>query len=361
MRVQSWKRSIGWRLGLLVGLVVALLGCAKPRIAYQAATPPACQKPAQAVVYQDFPLDDFLPLPLVEIENKFLQEPFDILEAKATAGGSTSAVRFNIQFRDCTVVTIKWRASPRDARRYNNDPRREIASYRFQKLFLEPQEYVVPVTDSICIPAEDLTYIGLTLTPQLPEINCVFGLAAIWLQNVKVVGNFLDRERFERSATGQEDEGYARAFANLNIFTYLISHRDGRKGNFLVSTVAQQPHIFSIDNSLAYAGMGNPRPFIPHWSRLKVDKLPRETVERLRAISSDALYRELGVVAEAHIMEDGTVRRPASFSANLDPQEGYRQKDHVVQIGLTNREISKIVTRLLKLLERVDSGEIQLF
>ncbi|MCZ6875156.1 MAG: hypothetical protein O7G88_16805 [bacterium] len=361
MRCQAWNKSIGCRLGVLVGLVAVFLGCAKPHIAYQAPTPPACQKPEQAVVYKEFPLHHFLPLPLGEIEEKFLLQPFDILAAKATSGGSTSAVQLKIQYRDCTVVKIKWRASPRDARRYNNDPRREIASYRFQKLFLEPDDYVVPVTESICIPSVDLMHIGLNLTPQLPEIKCVFGPAAIWLRNVEVVGNFLDRERFERSATGQEERGYARAFANLNIFTYLISHRDGRKGNFLVSRVARTPHIFSIDNSLAYAGIGNPRPFIPHWSRLKVDKLPRETVARLRAISSNALYRQLGVVAEAHVTADGEVKRAASFSPNLNPHKGYRRQDHVRQIGLTNREISKIENRLLKLLQRVDSGEIQLF
>ena len=126
MRCQAWNKSIGCRLGVLVGFVAVFLGCAKPQIAYQAPTPPACQKPEQAVVYKEFPLHHFLPLPLGEIEEKFLLQPFDILVAKATSGGSTSAVQLKIQYRDCTVVKIKWRASPRDARRYNNDPRREI-------------------------------------------------------------------------------------------------------------------------------------------------------------------------------------------------------------------------------------------
>jgi hypothetical protein len=175
------------------------------------------------------------------------------------------------------------------------------------------------------------------------------------------VANFLDRERFERSATGQEDPGYARAYAHLNIFTYLIRHSDGRKGNFLVSTVPDQPHIFSIDNSLAYEGLGNPRPLIPHWSKLKVDKLPRDTIERLRGITQDQLFRQLGVVDEVSWTEDGRVIRTAPFSANFNPQEGFRRQDNRVQIGLTHREIAKTADRLHNLLKRVDSGEIQLF
>lgn len=239
--------------------------------------------------------------------------------------------------------------------------RREIASYRLQKLFLEPKDYVVPVTVAVCIPAADLARIGLNLEPQEAKLNCVFGSMAVWLKNVEIVANFLDRERFERSATGQEDRGYARAYANLNIFTYLIRHSDGRKGNFLVSTVPDKPHIFSIDNSLAYEGLGNPRPFIPHWSKLKVDKLPRDTVERLRGITQDQLFRELGVVYEFSFNEDGRIVHTIPFSANLNPQAGLRRQGHTRQIGLSNREISKIAERLRKLLERVERGDIQRF
>ncbi|MDH3604695.1 MAG: hypothetical protein OEU26_34250 [Candidatus Tectomicrobia bacterium] len=350
-----------WPMLLSLGIALGLMGCVKPPIDYRAASPPACRKPAHAATYGDFPLHHFLPLPMSVLEDKFRREPFNILEAKATAQGSTSAVRFRIQFRDCTVLEVKWRASPPGARRYNNDPRREIAAYVFQKLFLEPEDYVVPVTVPVCIPAADMARIGLRAEPQIAGSDCVFGPMAIWLQNVQSVGNFLDRDRFEQSVTGQEASDYARQFANLNIFTYLISHRDGRKGNFLVSTVPEQPHIFSIDNSLAYEGMGNPRPFIPRWARLKVDKLPRATIERLRRITTEQLSRQLGVVSEGRLTEDGHLKRPLTFSPNINPQQGYRQHGDIVQLGLSNSEISKIAARLRKLLERVDSGNIQLF
>ena len=94
----GWPKG-GCPLLLLLGIGLALVGCAKPQIAYQVDSPPACQKPAKAVMYGDFPLHQFLPLPIHVLEDKFQHEPFDILEAKATAHGSTSAVQFNIPAR----------------------------------------------------------------------------------------------------------------------------------------------------------------------------------------------------------------------------------------------------------------------
>ena len=349
-------------IGLLV-LVVGLAGCAKPSITYKAATPPACQKPAQTVAYGEYPLSDYLPLPMQVLEDKFLQEPFDILEAKATAHGSSSAMVMTVQFRDCTTVKVKWKQSPPQARRYNNDPRRELASYAIQKLFLAPQDYVVPVTVMTCIPEEEIAQTGLNAKPQQPGSRCLFGPVAVWLRkgSTKIVRNFLDRKRFARSASGQEARDYARDFANLNIFTYLISHRDGRKGNFLVSTLPNSSHIFSIDNGLAYGGIGNPRPGVIHWGRLKVKKLPRETVAQLRTITPEQLQRVLGTVAESSIATDGSQRAHSTFSKNLDPDVGFRRQGNLVQIGLTAREIDGIARRLRTLLERIDRKEITLF
>ena len=214
-----------------------------------------------------------------------------------------------------------------------------------------------------CLPQADIAQTGLKATPQLPGSRCVFGAVAVWLRkgSTKIVRNFLDRERFARSASGQEARDYARDFANLNIFTYLISHRDGRKGNFLVSTLPNSSHIFSIDNGLAYGGIGNPRPGVIHWGRLKVTTLPRETVARLRSITPEQLQRVLGTVAESSIAADGSRSAHRTFSKNLDPDVGFRRQGNLVQIGLTAREIDGIARRLRTLLERIDRKEITLF
>ncbi len=355
-----WRSGKSLHFLILLGMGLAFIGCAKQPISYRAATPPRCEKPAQMVAHGDFPLSDYLPLPIEVLEDKFRHDPFDILEAKATAHGSSGAMRFKVQFRDCTAVTVKWHVSPPDARAYNNDPRRELAAYAIQKLFLEQKDYVVPVTVPVCMPVKDLGKTGLQATPQIEGMTCVAGPASVWLKNVNAVRNFLDRERFERSVSGQEKSDYARDFANLNIFTYLISHRDGRKGNFLVSTLPKQSRIFSIDNGLAFGGIGNPRPGVIHWGHLKVKQLPRSTVARLRTIRPEQLRQILGTLAEHRIALDGSVRLVAA-SENLNPEVGFRRQANRVQIGLTAREIAGIERRLRKLLERVDSGDIQLF
>ncbi|MCZ6875833.1 MAG: hypothetical protein O7G88_20265 [bacterium] len=355
-----WQSGKSRYFLILLGMGLAFIGCAKQPISYQVATPPPCEKPAQMAAYGDFPLSDYLPLPIEVLEDKFRHDPFDILEAHATAHGSSGAMRFKVQFRDCTAVTVKWHVSPPEARAYNNDPRRELAAYAIQKLFLDPKDYVVPVTVPVCVPVKDLSETGLQATPQVEGMSCVAGPASVWLKNVNAVRNFLDRERFERSVLGQEKSDYAWDFANLNIFTYLISHRDGRKGNFLVSTLPNQSRIFSIDNGLAFGGIGNPRPDIIRWGHLKVEQLPRVTVARLRAIRAEQLQQILGTVAEYRIAPDGRLRLVAA-SENLNPEVGFRRQGNIVQIGLTAKEIAGIERRLRKLIERVDSGDIQLF
>ena len=100
------------RLVLLLGLVLSLLSCAKIMrpISYQAAST-ECQKPAQTI-QKDFPLSAHLPMPIDVLAKKLRYEPFSIITAKFTKGGSTSAMRLKVQFRDCSVVQVKWRAAP---------------------------------------------------------------------------------------------------------------------------------------------------------------------------------------------------------------------------------------------------------
>ncbi len=349
------------RLVLLLGLVLSLLSCAKIMrpISYQAAST-ECQKPAQTI-QKDFPLSAHLPMPIDVLAKKLRYEPFSIITAKFTKGGSTSAMRLKVQFRDCSVVQVKWRAAPKSLEAYNNSPRKELAAYAIQALFLEPKDYVVPVTVAACIPVEELAKTGAKATPQIAGTHCVLGTLAVWLTNVKVVDRMLDRQRFEQSVKQGELDGYARHFANVNLFAYLISHRDGRRGNFLISNQPQSSRVFAIDNGLAFSGLGNPRPFIPIWRRLKVDKFPRATIARLQKLTTEQLYRQLETVLEFALERDGRVRPATHFSANLNPHQGVRINAQMAQAGLTHKEIAKIEHRLRKFLQRLDRQEIQLF
>ncbi len=81
---------------------------------------------------------------------------------------------------------------------------------------------------------------------------------------------------------------------------------------------------------------------------------------RAKTPKPEHLRQILGTVAERTIAPDGSVRLVAA-SENLNPEVGFRRQGNRVQIGLTAKEIAGIERRLRKLLERVDSGDIQLF
>lgn len=86
-----------------------------------------------------------------------------------------------------------------------------------------------------CISSAELAKIGSPGKPQRKGLPCVLGTLSIWLQHAQSLVTPLERECFELSAARGEKGGYAWRFANLNLFTYLIRHRDGRKSNFLSS------------------------------------------------------------------------------------------------------------------------------
>ena len=311
-------------------------------IAYERAPQAACDSSPQHVGFGSFPFSEHLPLPIDALEHKLTHEPFTILAAKSTSGGSTSAMRLTLQFQDCSVVRVKWRAATASGQAYNNNPRKELVAYAIQKLFLDPKDYVVPVTTAACISKDVLKQIGAPFQAQREGIDCVFGTLAVWLKQVTVLEKHPDQTRFEQSLAQGEKNGYAWHYANMNIFTYLISHRDGRKGNFVMSDHPQSARVFSIDNGLAFSGLGNPRPFIPRLSRLKVDRLPRATIERLRQLTPEQLFRHLETVWEFHISSDGQVHSVTNFSANVASDKGVRETPTMAQIGLTRKEITSI-------------------
>ncbi len=91
-----------------------------------------------------------------------------------------------------------------------------------------------------------------------------------------------------------------------------------------------------------------------------MDRLPAETVARLRELSREDLVAQLATLAQFRVAEDGTLERvPAGPSIN--PGLGVRKEGGVVQLGLTRREIESVWDRIEDLLEDVDDGEFQLF
>ena len=175
---RCWQFNKGGRRpfgcpGLLLVFIVTLIilsGCAAMHpIAYQGAPQAGCDSAPQPVASGSFPLSEHLPLPIDALEHKLTHEPFTILAAKSTSGGSTSAMRLTLQFQDCSVVHVKWRAATASGQAYNNNPRKELVAYAIQKLFLDPQDYVVPVTTAACISKDVLRKIGAPFQVQRRE------------------------------------------------------------------------------------------------------------------------------------------------------------------------------------------------
>jgi hypothetical protein len=239
----------------------------------------------------------------------------------------------------------KWKASKPDGEGFNNSPRKEISAYRFQKLFLDPDEYVVPPTTLRCFSSGE---------PTFPGTRCTLGVLTYWLENVTDKRVFHEY-RFERNAY------YRKSIANLNLFTYLINHRDVHEGNFLISQDLARPRAFSIDNGIAFSGLFNPKPFIedvPVWSRIIVPSLPREKIEVLRRITR-AQLDALGTAIQFEVR--GGMLVEVKPEAPFDPERGVRVRGGTIQLGLTRSEIDDVAKRIEKLVERVDEREIALF
>ena len=272
----------------------------------------------------------------------------------AGAGSSTAgALTMWLEFPSAGLtLKAKWKESAHGGSALNNEPRKELAAYALQKLFLEPEEYVVPPTQARCIP---LDYYQVQVRPARPTFSntgCVLGVLAYWIDGLRELHGF-DAARFA------DDVKYREAIANLNLLTYLLDHRDTRAANFLISKDKDEPRVFSIDNGLALSGLYNPRAaFMHEWEHIIVPKVPHAKIERLRRLTRADLDR-LGTVAEFAV--HGGQLDAIATTAAFDGDHGVREKDGVIQLGLTRAEIDGIASRLKALIERVDAGKLEAY
>jgi hypothetical protein len=254
------------------------------------------------------------------------------------------------------TVNFKWKEVPSRLDHFNTSPRREVAAYQIQQLFLEPEDFVVPTSLILCLPLDRYIQRIPDATPTISGTHCVLGNASIWLTDVTVPEKLYNEARFLTDAT------YAYYVANLNLLTYLIDHRDGRAGNFMVSQNNARRQAYSIDNGMSFGSLPY-NPFISHWNVIRVPAVPQNAIERLRRIQRDDLAF-LGVVTQLQ-ENDKRVLVPVPAGGNLDPERGVRVKvtaaGLVVQFGLTASEIDAIWKRIQQLIEDVDQGRLQVF
>jgi hypothetical protein len=275
-------------------------------------------------------------------------------DIERTARGTTGALVL-VNYDSVRGKDIKWKFKknvPGWVDSFNTSPRKELAAYNVQKLFLDPEDYVVPTCLPFCIPRDRYEKRGGYAAATLEGTDCVLGLASIWMKDVTIPDKLYDESRFLKDPT------YAYFMSNFNLLTYLIQHRDARLGQFLVSKDDKRRHVFSIDNGISF-GFWPYNFFIEQWQDIHVPALRKDSIERLRTIQRQDLDF-LGVIAQLEL-DENQVLRPKPAGQNLDPKKGAKYKDGTVQYGLSKSEIDDVWDRIQNVIAEVDAGNIQVF
>jgi hypothetical protein len=338
---------------VLICLISTLLACSsRARIEYRPVQFSTAPSPHGEELFPNWPVSP------EEVEGELhkleLARQLEIREIKGTATGTSGAFEERIYFPTLQKeVKFKFKkAIPGDLDSFNNSPRRELAAYEVQKLFLEPEDYVVPTSVLVCVPREAYEKNHGYTAASVEGTNCVLGLASVWLKDVTVTDQLYEESRF------LQEPNYAYFLSNLNILTYLIAHRDAKQGNFLVSKDDQRRQVFSIDNGESFGSFPY-NFFAQNWDVIIVPALRRDSIDRLRQLQRQDLDF-LGVVVQMEKDENG-ILMPVPAGENLDPKRSVRIHGGTVQLGLTRTEIGKLWQRIEALITDVDSGKIPVF
>ena len=297
--------------------------------------------------------DANITLPVPEIERMMAAPELTIVSAEISRPKAKGDItlKADVSFEGQPPVRFKLRKAEPGADTFNNVPRYDMAAYELQKLFLDPNEYVVPPTALRFVSLAEFSKYSPGVVRTFPGAEQVLAVVQYWLQEVKVIADVYNAETF---AT---DPVYARHIGQLNIFTDLIDHSDSNAGNFLISRTTPGARVFSIDNGVAFASEESDRGKL--WKDLRVDRLPADTVERLRKITPEVLQQALGVVGQWQLQDGKYV--PVPKGENLSPNTGVRREGDVLQMGLKKSEVSRIARALKNLLEKIDDGDVKTF
>ena len=288
--------------------------------------------------------------PVADLEQLLAAEPLVIAQAEISRPKAKGDItlRAIVSFGEAAPLLVKLRKAEPGADTFNNVPRYDLAAYALQKLFLDPAEYVVPPTTLRMVPLADFAKYSPGVARTFSAADQVLAVVQYWLNDIKVVTDVYNPERFAA------DPVYARHIGQLNVLTYLIRHRDSNLGNFLLGNAEAGARVFSIDHGVAFASDDSDRGEV--WKDMRVNRLPADTVERLRLVTPQLLAERLGVLAQWQL--DGRSYVPVASGKNLSEHRGVRRTGNDLQMGLTKSEIRDVHRLLTRLLERVDRGEI---
>jgi hypothetical protein len=297
--------------------------------------------------------DANITLPVPELEGMLANDPFTIVSAEISRPKARGDItlKAEVSFGGRPPVRVKLRKAEPGADTFNNEPRYDLAAYDLQTLFLDPAEYVVPPTSLRFVPLEEFAKYSPQVKRTFTGSDEVLAVLQYWLQDVKVVADVYSPTLF---AT---DTVYARHVGQMNILTFLIEHGDSNVGNFLISRSETGPRVFAVDNGVAFSAAESDRGRL--WADMRVDRLPADTVARLRKLTLSALEERLGAVAQWKLEGGKFVAVPPA--ASLSTTRGVRRDGAVLQMGLTKPEIERVWHRVQRLLEMIDDGSVKTF
>ena len=298
---------------------------------------------------------------VADVEAWLASADLEVLDARPTPSGVQGARILRLRRGD-EVFRAKWRAHSTTTAR--NSPRRELAAYAVQKLFLEPEEYVAPPTAPHCFPLEAYrAAVDRKARATFPRTKCVYGILSYWLEDVESLADAREAGWFHGKnghaldlALFAAHGGYRDSIATVNLFTHVIGHADSHARNFVITRERDDPFVYSVDNSLSLGLAKNPKlPDESDWSRIRVPSLPRARVERLRGLGKSV--DRLRAVAELERRGDGLV--VVEPSIDRAPSDGMDWVGDRLRVGLTASEIDGVRQRAARLVERVDRGELR--
>ena len=230
------------RSALLVSVATAALSCAS------APPPPVRFSEVPAAPSGDaYPNWPHPPVKTLAEMQELDRAALEIRSEEGAGAGTTGASKVEAYVPEFDRdLKLKVKRVPGRLDGWNNSPRKEIAAYRIQELFLEPEDYVVPTTAPRCPTVEEWSEHHGAASPTVEGTNCVLIIGAFWMKNIELPDPLFDAERFA------SDPRYAYHLANFNVLTYLINHHDNRRGNFLVSENDDDRRVFAIDNGTTF-------------------------------------------------------------------------------------------------------------
>ena len=290
--------------------------------------------------------------PVADLEKLFAAEPLVITQAQISRPKAKGDItlRAQVSFGGSAPVEVKLRHADPGADSFNNVPRYDVAAYALQKLFLDPAEYVVPPTALRMVGLAEFAKYSPDVQRTFTGADQVVAVVQYWLSDIRVIADVYLPDRFAA------DPRYARHIGQLNVLTYLVNHRDSNVGNFLIGKQEVGTRVFSIDHGVAFGSQDSDRGEV--WKVMRVNRLPADTVARLRLVTLDTLKDKLGVLAQWQLK--GGVYVPVAPGKNLSEGRGVRRDGDQLQMGLSKSEIAAVNRLLKKLLEQVDDGKITL-